>query len=243
MKLPATILALMALATPVVLAGAAAPGKPSTKVYQVAHSPNWAMTIDGVINEAAWNRAVLETDFCFPWRRLPPPPTRFRALCDDESFYFCFDVEDHDVVLHESCADERAVGSEDRVELFLAPDLSLKQYYGIEMDPLGRKLDYKASFHRQFDRAWQFPEIEIAGQRTSQGYIVEGRIPLRILASLGLPDLHTGQLRVGIYRAEFSHGDGPAPIENWIAWVNPHTQAEDFHIPGTFGIFQLRPRP
>ena len=222
------------------MAVAADPEKPSPKIYQVVHLARPNVRLDGIINEPAWKDAHLESKFCFPWREEEAPLTEFRALFDDKYLYFCFNVEDEDVVIDRKTPGEQAVVAEDRVELYFAPDLTLKKYYSVEMDHLGRKLDYMSSFHRNFDFTWELPEIKFAGKRTPKGYTVEGRIPLKTLAALGLPDLDSGKLRVGIYRAQFSHGDGPAPVENWISWVDPHTVEEDFHIPQTLGVFQAK---
>ncbi len=104
----------------------------------------------------------------------------------------------------------------------------------------GNKLDYKATFHRKFDFSWNCPtDLKTAGSRKEKSYIVEGGIPLKSLESLGLPSLESGELRVGVYRAEFDHGEGEAPVENWISWVNPNKMEEDFHVPYSLGIFRL----
>lgn len=208
------------------------------KVYEVVELAKPGITIDGRLEEQAWEKARLLKDFCFPWREREAPLTEFRALCDQEHFYFVFRVEDNDVVVDEKTKGEEALIGEDRVELYFAPDLELKKYYSFEMDHQGRKLDYSASFHRQFDFSWDFPHLTLAGSRTPEGYIVEGSMPLKALRDLGLPSLESGRLRVGVFRAEFSHGDGPAPVENWISWIDPQTEEEDFHIPATLGIFR-----
>ena len=73
-----------------------------------------------------------------------------------------------------------------------------------------------------------------------QGYTVEGSISLKSLEALGFPPLSSGrQIRVGIFRAEFSRGEGPKPIENWISWVDPCTKEPDFHVPSSLGRFRM----
>ncbi len=210
----------------------------SPKVYDVVRVTDPNVRLDGVLDEPVWKEANVERDFVFPWRDVPAPPTSFRAVHDADTLYFAFEVVDDDVVIDEKTEGEMALIGEDRVEFYFAPDLDLKKYYSVEMDYLGRKLDYMASFHRNFDFTWEFPGIQTAGKRTETGYTIEGLIPLKSLESLGLPSLESGKLRVGVFRAEFSHGEGDAPIENWISWVDPETTEEDFHIPGTFGVFK-----
>ncbi len=218
------------------------PGKPSSKTYEVVELTEPDFQLDGLADEPAWNEANRLTDFVFPWKDQPAPPTSFRAFCDDENLYFLFEVEDADVVLDEKTEGEMALVGEDRVEIYFAPDLDLENYYSVEMDLLGRKLDYQAKFHRQFDFDWTFPELKTAGRRTEKGYVVEGTVPLKTLETMGLPSLDSGKLRAGFFRAEFSTTDGPKPLEAWISWVDPKTEAEDFHIPGTLGILKKAPK-
>jgi hypothetical protein len=93
----------------------------------------------------------------------------------------------------------------------------------------------------------------------SEGYEIEGRIPLRSLAALGFPAIQPGvKIRCGLYRAEFSHDrsgriveqkeslhnlgrkvEGPPPIEDWISWVDSKTKEPDFHVPASLGWLEF----
>ena len=46
------------------------------------------------------------------------------------------------------------MAKEDRVELFFSNLTTLSEYYCIEIDPLGRILDYSAKHNRKFDENW-----------------------------------------------------------------------------------------
>ena len=170
------------------------------KVYEVVRVVDPSVQLDGNLNEPIWEEANLVTDFVFPWRDRPAPPTAFRAISDGKTLYFAFDVEDEDVVVDDKTPGEKALIAEDRVEFYFAPDLDLEKYYSVEMDFQGRKLDYIARFHRKFDFDWEFPEIKTVGKRTPKGYTIEGAIPLSVFESLGLPSLESGNLRVGVFR-------------------------------------------
>lgn len=176
-------------------------------------------------------------DFRFPWLDRPAPRTAFRAVWNEESFAFRFEVEDDDLVLDPAADPDAAVLGSDRVELFFAtsPDLSTP-YYGAEMDPRGGVYDYKAIFHRQFDDTWRFPGLEFSGVFVEGGYEVEGRIPLAVLRDLGC--LVGSEMTTGVYRAEFSHGSDGV-VQDWISWIHPGTATPDFHGPGSFGTFVL----
>ncbi|MHC4571303.1 MAG: carbohydrate-binding family 9-like protein [Planctomycetota bacterium] len=160
----------------------------------------------------------------------------FRSLFDDEFFYFSFRVHDEDVVVEKKFDAESVVDREDRVEIFFARGDKLKEYFCLEVDPLGRIHDYAASYYRKFDSSWSCRGIRTAGSITKQGYSIEGSIPLRTLETLGLPSQGSGHmLRAGLFRAEFNHGPESAPEAHWISWIDPGTEQPDFHVPGAFG--------
>ena len=149
------------VAVAVVIAVAGCAGRPP-KTYEVTYLPDARITVDGRPEEQAWQKAALEDDFVFPWRGRDTvaPRTAFRALCDDRFLYFVFVVEDADVVVDAATEGEMALIAEDRVEFYFAPDLELQEYYCVEMDFSGRRLDYRAAFHRQFDFSWEFTGLE-----------------------------------------------------------------------------------
>ncbi|NLS98256.1 MAG: endoxylanase [Planctomycetaceae bacterium] len=212
-----------------------------TKTYEARYVPGAEINLDGIINELAWEQANLETGFAFPWENRPVPRTEFRALFDDWALYFAFRADDDDVVLAEDYQGKEDVVREDRVELFFALDDELANYYCLEIDPLGRVLDYHANYYRRFDRSWACPGLDVTGRRTEEGYRVEGLIPLRSLQLLGFPALDSGRpIKFGIYRAEFSHTEGSGWSESWISWVDPQTAEPDFHVPASFGRLVMR---
>ncbi len=181
------------------------------------------------------------SEFRFPWAPAPAPRTVFRARTVGDRLEFTFEVDDADVIVREPWDGESTVDGEDRVELFLARDPGLEDYWCIEIDPLGRVHDYQARHYRQFDDAWNCPGLKTEGARTSGGYAVRGSIPLATLGELmGRPIARGSELRIGLFRAEF-HGKGPAAHgdadDNWISWVDPGGEKPDFHVPGAFAPF------
>lgn len=211
------------------------------KTYNVRYLPQANINIDGVLDEPDWVKADSERGFSFPWEKRAVPLTEFRAFRDDHSLYFYFLVHDEDVVVvEENSDDETVVRVEDRVEIFFTRDDKLREYFCMEIDPLGRIYDYQACYYRKFDVSWDWPGMIVGASISKQGYIVEGSIPLEVLVSLGLPDLRTGQtLQAGVFRGEFSHGQGAEPEAHWISWVDPGGQTPDFHVPSAFGCFQM----
>lgn len=68
---------------------------------------------------------------------------------------------------------------------------------------------------------------------------VEGKIPLKSLQDLGL--IQNDVMRAGVYRAEFSapKKDEKDPVMEWISWVDPKTEAPDYHVDSSFGEFRF----
>lgn len=229
------------LATGLILTTAAGcASTPCPKKYNVRYLPGAEINVNGMLDESDWNKVYCERDFFFPWEERTTPVTEFRAFCDDDSFYFLFNVHDEDVVVEEMFDVETIVAREDRVEIFFACDDKLKDYFCLEVDPLGRILDYAASYYRKFDNSWNFPGVHIGAFITSEGYTVEGSIPLKSLEAVGLAPLGSGWvLKVGLFRADFNHGQNSELNEHWISWVDPGTKQPDFHVPSAFGCLRI----
>lgn len=190
-------------------------------------------------SEINWTGADCLSDFCFPWDSTVPPRTEFRALWDDERLHFRFDCDDADLVLGEGSDEhERVIGS-DRVEIFLAPDLSLRPYFGLEMSPRCEVLDYRGMFYREFDRGWRFPGLQFEGEVNGSHFSVQGSLPLESLRSLGVLKAGASEFFAGVYRAEFSQRADGTVHQGWMPWVNPRTEKPDFHVPESFGVFEL----
>jgi hypothetical protein len=193
-----------------------------------------------VLGAGEWPADRWETGLTFPWRGEAAPDTAFCGLTDGTALYFAFRVADEDVVIIEgSPGDESLVAKGDRVELFLARDPELDEYYSIEIDPRARVLDYEAAFYRRFDEGWDCPGLEVAARQRPGGYDVEGRISGRGLEEMGAALAADRPILAGVFRGEFSHRETQAPHESWISWVRPHVEKPDFHVPSAFGCFRL----
>ena len=111
-------------------------------------------------------------------------------------------------------------------------------YYGVEIDPQGRVHDYSIEYYRHFDGTWNLEGLDSAGVATDDGYIVEGKVPMASLQDLDL--IHDNVMRAGVYRAEFSlpAEDGEL-VQEWISWIDPKTEAPDYHVDSSFGEFRF----
>jgi hypothetical protein len=186
-----------------------------------------------------WSAAELLTDFTFPWEDSVAPDTEFRALWDEERVHFRFDCVDDDLVLGEgSTLEERVLGS-DRAEIFLATDLELNPYFGFEMSPSGEVLAYRARHYRQFEREWSCEGFECDARVRERGYVVQGSIALETLRELKVLKAGAREFFAGVYRAEFSRRPDGTVHQGWMPWVNPGTAKADFHVPESFGVFEM----
>ena len=175
------------------------------------------------------NSFKLYTGLNDPWDNLGDK-TRISVFNDGCGLHISFDVLDTTLVV---CHDpgERSIDHGDRVEVFFSCDSGMNLYYGFEIDPDGKVMDYKNSFYRQFDYDWT-GELTAHGAITQNGYQVEAHFNLDYLRQLGVVQ-EDGSVLAGLFRAD---AIGPDDI-NWYSLIDPHTPEPDFHVPGS--LFRL----
>jgi hypothetical protein len=190
-----------------------------------------------------WENAQVLTGFIYPWTVQPPPAISFRALWDESRFYFRFDVQTTRALIHVHDNNKMEVVDSDRVEIFFKTDDRLDPYYCLEIDPLGRVLDYRARFYRKFDYNWKWPgnnDLQIKSVYTDSGYTVEGSITMETICQLNL--LNNNELQAGLFRGECLKIRDPESRFSWISWIKPASVRPDFHIPSSFGVIELGTR-
>lgn len=200
-------------------------------VYTVPFISGEEMKTDAVKDEPAWELSLKIDSFINPWDREINPETSLSLLADDKYLYFFFEVYDDDIVMTDEYTDEMCVAKGDRVELFFTGDPEKKRYYGFEIDPLGRVLDYRVDYYRNFHYDWNYQEITTKGKIQRNGYSVEGAIPIRFLKDM---IDENRELFWGAYRGEFNRESDGEIIENWMCIKDPETAEPDFHVPGSF---------
>lgn len=184
-----------------------------------------------------WMEAIPLTDFTSPWSHDTVPPLIFRGMYDNRNFYFRFDVIDNTIITDKITEGKRGVLGSDRVEIFFRSSPDMKPYYCLEMDPLGRVLDYRAEFHRKFEFEWNWRRITVRASFTLNGYRVWGSIPLSVLQEMDL--IREGKMQAGLFRGKAIHKDGSSPGFQWFSWILPDSETPDFHIPSAFGELQF----
>lgn len=215
------------------------------KEYIVKHIDESLIDINTEELTSVWAKANVNSDFSFPWEKCDAPQTSFRALFDEENFYFRFDVQDDNILTYVDENHKMDVVNSDRVEIFFCSDDKLNPYYCLEMDAKSRILDYKAEHYRNFDFQWQWPagqeNLNVKAFQQENKYIVQGSIKLKSLEELNL--LKNNQLKAGLYRGlcmALPKAKGDDADLRWISWVKPDAVEPDFHIASSFGLLTLK---
>ncbi|MHC0445576.1 carbohydrate-binding family 9-like protein [Flavobacterium sp. 3-218] len=209
------------------------------KEYQVVLIDKNQAGKNEILNPIFWEKANCLTDFSSPWNDNPILKIEFRALWDQENFYFNFRVFDTDVYIDQKDDSVDSICNSDRVELFFRSNDSLNPYYCLEIDPSTRLLDFHALPNKVFDYEWKWPQNHIKLESSSDevSFTVAGAISIESLKELDL--VHNNTIETGVYRAKFSKDEKGEYQPTWISWVNPNTAEPNFHIASSFGKFIL----
>jgi len=210
-----------------------------TKTYTVENIKNEEVIVTGKGDSKHWKKASNLTDFTYPWENKKSNTTSFKALHNQAWFYCLFEVKDPDIKVYIDKNDKLEVVNSDRVEIFLRKNEQMTPYYGLELDPNGRVLDYEAEYHRKFNPVWSWPTggLIVKASRTNDGYKVEVAMQKESLIELGL--LKGNKLEAGVFRAECTSLIGDQATMSWISWLTPASETPDFHIPSAFGTLVL----
>lgn len=209
------------------------------KKYAVKQIEHKQLKITGKGDHSLWNKANKLFDFSSPWDSEKIKPIEFKALCDKETLFFCFKVEDADIHIDTTDNTIRSINESDRVELFFRSNELMDPYYCLEIDPASRIMDFKARPNKQFDFNWNWPsdDIKVKSAIEATYFIVEIAISLASLTKLGL--LKEGEIETGIYQAKYNKKENGNFEPTWITWVDPKTATPNFHIAASFGILKL----
>ncbi|HEY6909545.1 MAG TPA: DUF5916 domain-containing protein [Myxococcales bacterium] len=180
--------ALLVLALPVRAAEAPVPAKelpPESSYVRTAHAARRTggpITVDGRMDEPAWQAAPLEDDFTQvnPDEGRPASVhTAFRVLWDDEYLYFGAICDDPEPPTKTLSRRDRFIEG-DTVQFDLDTTLDRRTAYHFQVFAAGQQLDAihfnDTDFTTDWDAAW---ESKVA--TTERGWSVEMKIPLRVM--------------------------------------------------------------
>nr|WP_299388579.1 sugar-binding protein [Allomuricauda sp.] len=201
-----------------------ADNKEPTSKLAIQETAMESIAIDAALED--WEQYNYLHGLMDPWKLKAKDDTHFDFTTTPKYFYFYFKAKDTTPTKIIDYVNERSLLYQDRVELFFSSTKELDEYYGAEITPQGKVLDFKAHFPRDIDHSWNFQTLDFASKNTDDGYIVEGRISRKELLSFGI----VNSLYMGIFRADF-HGGRKV---NWHTRTLPDSPKADFHIPSAF---------
>ncbi|MEM8930448.1 MAG: DUF5916 domain-containing protein, partial [Acidobacteriota bacterium] len=209
--------------------------------FQIQKSSGLAVVLDGRLDEAAWDGALvvpLTQEFQPGDGVEPPVRTDALVLFDDENLYVAFrahDPEPSAIRAHLMDRDEmRTMEQEDSVSFTIDPFDDQRRAYRFELNPLGVQADALISgvdgtADESWDAVWQS-----AGHIDEQGWSVEARVPFH---QLRFPKTETVQSWGFDFRRSY-----PRSVRHQIAahYVDPADNCSLCQVPRITGFTGLR---
>jgi hypothetical protein len=214
---------LAAFFPPLILCGASETEKAPVRVNPPAVRAadcRWAtgpITLDGMLDEAAWKNALVLSDFSTYWLgQKAKTATKARLLWDNDNLYFAAEMEDAD--LYADVKDYNGITWENDVfELFFKPSPRKLAYYEFQVTPLNTHLEMffpsrGAGGYRRFSRVPPLgmkSAVKLDGtlnkwQDRDRGWTVEGRIPWSAFAKAGGRPKSGDRWRFALCRYDYS---------------------------------------
>ncbi|HUT36808.1 MAG TPA: carbohydrate-binding family 9-like protein [Planctomycetota bacterium] len=175
------------------------------------------ITIDGKLDESAWERAYALDDFRIPPDgKKPRHPSSAQLLWDNECLYLAMVMEDFDIFAIKKDRDSWT-WEDDVAELFLKPSDVEPAYYEIHVTPLGTVLDLligRRGAAGSLDRWKDWDSgikaaVAISGTLNSwkdrdKGWIVEAAIPWTAFAGTAPRPQLGDRWRFAVCRYDYS---------------------------------------
>jgi hypothetical protein len=201
------------------------------------HDP---IVIDGVLDEADWQRAMPVT--LRPWKTgaTVSQATTLRLLWDDDALWVAFDVDDDDPHSPYTTRDEPLYESE-ALEVFIDADFDRDVYVELQASPTNVHFDaaFSGGARKGMDVGWNAPIVTATTARPG-GYVQEWQIPVA-----GLRDVPAGEPRAGarwainVFRLE-RRRQGAQVTGTEASALSPPERG-DFHALDRFGALIFQP--
>lgn len=217
-------------------------------VYDCRRTPQ-PPTIDGRLNDKAWNRAnTIDKLVDIVGKDTPTPrqQTSIRMLYDDQYLYVGATLQE-DYLRASVTKRDDIVWRDNDFEVFLNPYGDGKMYYELEINALGTLLDLLMDRPYcqggSFYTGWNCPGLQYAvhydgslndSSDVDQGWSVEMAIPFAALQKGGDSPLNHKVWRMNFSRVEWPANQGKE--ENWV-WAP--TGVVDIHRPDKWGYVRF----
>jgi len=145
-----------------------------------------APTVDGDLSDPAWAKAEIIDEFYQVDPRAGEPASQItiaRFLYDADTLYvgiYAYDTEPDKIVATVKARDAR-IDTDDGVRIYIDPELTRRNAYYFEMNPLGARVDALIQNNQTFIDTWNTIWTGRA-KRMPDGYSVEMAIPFRDLS-------------------------------------------------------------
>lgn len=177
------------------------------------------ITVDGVLDEEVWQRAVPATQFWqyAPLDRVPgTEQTEIRVVQDERALYFgiiCHDTNPKGIIAWDMRRDA-PLSNDDYVGIYLDTYHDHRNFYYFSTNSLGTRRDGIVTDARSYNTAWN-GIWQARTQVTDTGWTAEYRIPFATLRFGGAQPMTWGlQFSRAIRRKQES--DYWAPIPRWL---------------------------
>ena len=235
--------------------------------HYVIYRTSGPVTIDGWINEKAWQDASWSEAFEDHQAPYAPPPwktTRVKMLYDDDAIYVACRLQEENVWGHLTQRDTILYYDND-FEIFLDPTANAVDYFEFEVTCLNTMFDM---FHendnnrgaladRRYDSPGTRHAVQVQGtlnyhHDVDEGWTVEVMIPFEDLHSWN-PNMSLPVKRGDLWRVEFSRVQYLHVYHQLFPYLLPHSPCEDWvwntvhsgsiHVPEMWGKVLFSDRP
>lgn len=209
--------------------------------------------VDGKLNDRAWKKANVATDFHFNWYASGvKEKTEVRLLWDDEKLYIGYYC--HDKHISAKVTERHGpVSLDDCVEAFISPNPDpppagkRPHYYGFEMNVIGTMLNFIRADWYTGGRNWEPEGVELhtsyqglrPGKEESPNddhWILEVAIPFKNFAK---DAKHTPPQNGDTWRLNLNRSGGKTDAQ-YSTWSPVKTPKPNFHRPEDFGYVTFR---
>jgi len=152
------------------------------------------VTVDGALDEEAWQGAEVIREFSVPVaHEAPRRQTEARIMCDERHLYVAFKAADEDILAVHAARDSDTY-RDDVLEIFFKTSPDDTTHYNFEINPLGTLKDEIHTPEKRFQTGWDCEGVQIAAKIVGtlnnwhdqdQYWQLEVAIPFASLPSLG----------------------------------------------------------
>lgn len=217
-------------------------GGPS-ELRMTAKKRQGALRIDGVLDEADWQRAERAGPFiAYDGRRKITNPTWVRVLWDADQLYVAFECDDKDIHTPYEERDDPLYESE-AVEIFIDADGDKDVYVELQAAPNdvhfdaafagGRRKNFDTSYDVNYQTKAKLDGTLNDGSDVDKGWVSEWRIPIAELRDVPAPPAVGSEWKVNFFRLDRLRRGERVVGSEAAAWSSP--LSGDFHNLDRFG--------